>query len=92
MIPVCFKDCLLLLTYDKFTDAQICNAKMALFSVLKLDGLDAVWSVLPEKRKRETEIERQKERERERGKNAEIAGGWSNEQKSGRESYGKGKM
>jgi len=70
---------------------------MALFSVLKLDGLDAVWSVLPEKererdRYRETEIERQKERERERGKNAEIAGGWSNEQKSGRESYGKGKM
>ena len=41
---------------------------------------------------KERERDRQTERERERGKNAEIAGGWSNEQKSGRESYGKGKM
>jgi hypothetical protein len=73
-----------LFAWDKFSDAQICNAKMALFSVLKLDGLDAVWSVLP-----------QKERERQQRENvvrmqkllvAEVMS------KKVGESYGKGKM
>ena len=66
---------------------------MALFSVLKLDGLDAVWSVLPQK-ERERERDRKRERERERENAVRMQKLLVAEVMSKKvgESYGKGKM